>query len=105
MAGRVGGAEPGRGAVVPRAGIERARRAAGRAGRVTLAALLALELAVIFAWPWLGAGVRGALDPVQSQLCHREPGRCYEVCGEPMPACARCVGLWLGLAAMAVAAP
>jgi len=69
-----------------------------------VATLLVLNVATIFAWPWLGSGVRGALDPVYSQLCHRMPERCYRLGGGPMPVCARCVGVWLGLAAMAALA-
>jgi hypothetical protein len=66
--------------------------------------VLALNLAAIFAWPWLGPPAREALGPFYQGLCHRRPERCWWVGGEPMPACARCVGVWLGLAVMATAA-
>lgn len=61
---------------------------------------LALNAASLFVWPCRG-GPPAALGGLYSWLCHRQPGRCYALCGEPMPACARCVGVWLGLAAMA----
>ena len=41
---------------------------------MTLAVGLALNVAVLFAWPWLGGG-RRALDPLYSWLCHRQPAR------------------------------
>jgi uncharacterized membrane protein len=68
---------------------------------LTLAALLGLNLVTILAWPWLPGEVRRGLDPLYSWLCHRMPQRCYVWGGEPMPVCARCLGVWLGLAAMA----
>jgi uncharacterized membrane protein len=65
---------------------------------------LALNVGVIAAWGWLTPGVREALDPLYSWLCHRQPERCYELGGGPIPVCARCLGVWLGLAAMALIA-
>ncbi len=68
------------------------------------AALLLLNLALIAAWPLLtGSPLRQAADPVYAALCHRLTERCYLVGGEPMPVCARCLGLWAGLAAAAIA--
>ncbi len=67
------------------------------------ATLLLLNLALIAAWPLIpGSALRQAADPVYAALCHRLPERCYVVGGEPMPVCARCLGLWAGLAVAAL---
>jgi hypothetical protein len=69
-------------------------------------ALLLTQAAVLAAWPWLrGTAVREAVAPCYAAVCHQQPERCYVHGGEPMPACTRCLGVWLGLllaAALAV---
>ncbi len=63
-----------------------------------LALLFLANLAVLAAWPLLsGSAVRSAAAPMYAALCHQQPERCYHVGGEPLPVCARCLGLWLGL--------
>lgn len=69
-------------------------------------ALLLAQVVLLAAWPWLqGTALRQALTPCYAVLCHQQPERCFAHGGEPMPACARCLGVWLGLlfaAALAV---
>jgi hypothetical protein len=76
------------------------------AHRAALALLLA-QSALLAAWPLLeGTAVRAALAPCYSATCNQKPERCYVHGGEPMPLCARCLGVWLGLllaSALAVA--
>jgi uncharacterized membrane protein len=61
-------------------------------------ALLLAQVAMLALWPWLrGTGLRDALTPCYASLCHQQPERCLVHGGEPMPACARCLGVWLGL--------
>jgi uncharacterized membrane protein len=63
------------------------------------------NLALILSWPlWAGAQLRGQADPLYGGLCHRQPERCYEIAGEPLPVCARCLGVWLGALLAATAA-
>lgn len=60
--------------------------------------LLVAQVGLLAAWPWLaGTPVREALTPGYSALCHQRPERCLVHGGEPMPVCARCLGVWLGL--------
>src|SRR4051795_10045131 len=98
MAGGVGRAGAGTHRPVPRTPAERSRQV----GRLIAASLFALNVGVIVTWGSLTPGVRESLDPLYSWLCHRQPGRCYELGGGPMPVCARCLGVWLGLAVMAL---
>ena len=55
-------------------------------------------LAVVFAPPFAGAYaevVRWLLDTV----CHQNPSRSFHVFGEPIAACHRCTGLYVGFTA------
>jgi hypothetical protein len=92
-----------------RARLARRRAAVPRAARVAVA-LLALGLAVATFGPTLarGAGLelpawerftRAACRP----FCHQLPRRSLAVGGRPMPLCARCTGMWLGILAGAAA--
>lgn len=70
-----------------------------------LALVLAGNLVLILSWPLSRGGeVREGLDPVYAALCHRLPERSYELGGEPLPVCSRCLGVWLGLFLAAVLA-
>src|SRR5262249_9883590 len=63
-----------------------------------LALVLAGNLLLILSWRAGPAdGLRPGLDAAYAALCHRLPERCYAPGGEPLPVCARCLGLWLGL--------
>lgn len=53
--------------------------------------------------PWrLGASV--LIYRAGSLVCHQDPSRSFRVAAWPLPVCARCVGLYAGGAAAAVAA-
>ena len=54
--------------------------------------------AVLFAW-MMGtpSGVDGKLDAVAYAICHRIDARSFLVNGMPMPLCARCTGIYLGV--------
>lgn len=72
---------------------------------LAVASLLALNVVVIFAWPFArGTSLRHTLAPMYAALCHQIPSRTLHLAGEPMPVCARCLGFWLGLALAAWAA-
>jgi hypothetical protein len=76
-----------------------------RVVHLLLALVLLGNLGLIAAWPRLrGSAVRAAVAPVYADLCHQRPERSYALGGEPMPVCARCLGVWLGLLAAALAA-
>jgi hypothetical protein len=65
--------------------------------RPVVFACAALALAAIALAP-LAPPVRLAF----STVCHQAPERCFAWFGGPMPVCARCLGVYLGLAAAAV---
>jgi hypothetical protein len=68
-----------------------------------VAMILLGNLALIVAWPWLEEDARLGARRLYAGLCHQLPSRSYQVRGEPLPVCTRCLGVWLGLAAMASA--
>ncbi len=54
--------------------------------------------AVLFAWIMgTPTGVDGKLDAVAYAICHRIDARSFLVNGMPMPLCARCTGIYLGV--------
>lgn len=61
---------------------------------------LVLGLAVLIIGLWLlgtPSGVHGKADAVGYAICHRIPSRSFEVNGRPLPLCARCTGIYLGV--------
>ncbi len=71
--------------------------------------LVAIALGIIFV-SWLlnsPEGVLGKADAVGYAICHRIDGRSFHIGNVPMPLCARCTGIYLGVllgvALMAVA--
>jgi hypothetical protein len=69
-----------------------------RALHWSIALVLLGNLALIATWPLLrDSATRSLVAPVYAGLCHQLPDRCYQVGGEAMPVCARCLGVWLGL--------
>ena len=69
-----------------------------------LTTVLLLNVTVILGWSLLDGTTAAALDPVYRALCHRVPERCLHVGSQAMPVCARCLGVWMGLALAAMSA-
>ncbi|WP_166831701.1 DUF2085 domain-containing protein [Thalassoroseus pseudoceratinae] len=64
----------------------------------TIAVLGGLHVLLLLLWPfWKGTSIGCELDELYYQLCHRITDRCWMSWGEPMPVCARCLGIWIGL--------
>jgi uncharacterized membrane protein len=93
----------------PGAPAEVVRRGATR----RLLFFMRLSFAVVGLWPWLVPLARAwlplgpiglALDAPFVLICHRQPARTLELAGVAMPLCSRCAGIFLGLAAGAIAA-
>jgi uncharacterized membrane protein len=67
------------------------------------AALALLPVALIFAAPFFRANGQEfsalAIYESFSKLCHQIPERAFHVVGHPLAVCARCLGLYTGLAA------
>jgi uncharacterized membrane protein len=64
-----------------------------------LSALVAISaVLVLFVWA-LGTppGVLGKADAVGYAICHRIPARSFLINDAPMPLCARCTGIYLGV--------
>ncbi len=64
-----------------------------------LSALVGISaVLVLFAWV-MGTppGVLGKADAVAYAICHRIPARSFLINGVPMPLCARCTGIYLGV--------
>jgi uncharacterized membrane protein len=62
--------------------------------------ILVVVLAVIVLFLWvLGTppGVLGKADAVGYAICHRIAARSFQIDGEPLPLCARCTGIYLGV--------
>jgi uncharacterized membrane protein len=53
---------------------------------------------VLFVW-MMGtpAGIDGKMDAVAFAICHRIAARSFLIDGDPMPLCARCTGIYLGV--------
>src|SRR5579871_4457105 len=55
-------------------------------------------VAVIGVWMWgTPPGVDGKIDAIAYAICHRIPGHSFLINGLPMPLCARCTGIYLGV--------
>lgn len=53
---------------------------------------------VLFAWIMgTPTGLMGKLDAVGYAICHRIDARSFQINGIPMPLCARCTGIYLGV--------
>lgn len=64
----------------------------------TIAVLGGLHVLLLLLWPfWKDCYIGCELDQHYHRLCHRIIERCWMICGEPMPTCARCLGIWIGL--------
>lgn len=60
---------------------------------VMVTALMIIGAWIIYTQP----GVLGKADAVGYAICHRIPGRSFEAFGRPLPLCARCTGIYLGV--------
>lgn len=70
--------------------------------RGVVIAVLALLLGAAVVAPWMGvAGV--AVYGAFGWVCHQRVERCWELAGRPLAVCVRCLGLYLGAWAGAVA--
>jgi len=55
-------------------------------------------VAVIGVWMWgTPPGIDGKVDAVAYAICHRIPSHSFLINGLPMPLCARCTGIYLGV--------
>lgn len=60
--------------------------------------VLGLALAIIGLWTWYTQpGVLGKADAVGYAICHRIDERSFIAFGRPLPLCARCTGIYLGV--------
>lgn len=66
--------------------------------RVTVWLVLALTALIMGLW-WLGTpgGLTGKADAIGYAICHQIAERSFEVHGHPLPLCARCTGIYLGV--------
>lgn len=71
-------------------------------GVVAAVPLLILSASVLCTWA-VAEGASPKWRMLFRVLCHGIPSRCLELFGVPMPICARCVGVYLGLLAGLVA--
>ena len=60
-------------------------------------------LGLLLAAPWLPTVMAAALYAASSVLCHQIPERSLYLGGAQLPVCARCLGIYAGLAAGVVA--
>lgn len=75
-------------------------------GRRTVALVALAAAAVAAIWLWLTPpGILGKADAVGYAICHRIAERSFHVHDRPLPLCARCTGIYLGVwAGLAVSA-
>lgn len=70
---------------------------------VVAAVVAAIPLAVLPAATLCSLAVAHGASPLLRLpfrlLCHGIPGRCFALFGVPMPVCARCTGIYLGMTA------
>lgn len=66
--------------------------------RVTVWLVLALTALIMGLW-WLGTpgGLTGKADAIGYAICHQIAERSFDVHGHPLPLCARCTGIYLGV--------
>jgi uncharacterized membrane protein len=67
------------------------------------AAVAALWLGVLVAAPWLPTFLAALVYAAGSVICHQIPERSVYLGGAQLPVCARCLGIYAGLAIGAVA--
>jgi uncharacterized membrane protein len=67
-------------------------------GVVAAIPTLILGASVLCSWA-ISAGASPSWRLLFRMMCHGIPRRCLELFGTPMPICARCVGVYLGLLA------
>jgi len=65
----------------------------------TAALLIVIAAAAIFGVWVLGtpAGIKGKADAIGYAICHRIASHSFLINGDPMPLCARCTGIYLGV--------
>ena len=68
--------------------------------RVTVWLVVALTALIMALW-WLGTpgGLGGKANAIGYAICHQIAERSFEVHGHPLPLCARCTGIYLGVMA------
>lgn len=72
--------------------------AAPRHSRLTIYLVLLAAVIIIGAWTFFTqAGLQGKADAVGYAICHRIASRSFEAFGRPLPLCARCTGIYLGV--------
>ncbi len=65
--------------------------------RATVALVLALTALILGLW-WLGTpGLPDKADAIGYAICHQISERAFHVDGHPLPLCARCTGIYLGV--------
>jgi uncharacterized membrane protein len=77
-----------------------------RVACATLALAAAIWVALLVTAPWTAAAagsVGGWLYAVGSLICHQRPERSFHLGAAQLPVCARCLGLYAGGAAGAIA--
>jgi uncharacterized membrane protein len=76
----------------------RSRLPARPYGRVAVALVLAACILILGLW-LLGTpdGVLGKADAIGYAICHQIADRSFQVDGHPLPLCARCTGIYLGV--------
>lgn len=66
--------------------------------RATIWLVVALTALILGLW-WLGTpgGLAGKADAIGYAICHQISERSFHVDGHPLPLCARCTGIYLGV--------
>ncbi|HML23341.1 MAG TPA: DUF2085 domain-containing protein [Aggregatilinea sp.] len=70
-----------------------------RTRRIVLIAAAAIFAAWLLGTP---GGLWGKADAVGYAICHRIPARSFHLHGHPLPLCARCTGIYMGVMAGAI---
>lgn len=72
-------------------------KAKGNPLHIAFALLFFANALLVALWPALqGSALRDMIDPYYYFVCHRMSSRCYQLGGEPMLLCVRCVGIFTG---------
>ncbi|MCZ7541494.1 MAG: DUF2085 domain-containing protein [Anaerolineae bacterium] len=67
-------------------------------GRRTVALLALATAAIVAIWLWLTPpGILGKADALGYAVCHRIVERSFHIHERPLPLCARCTGIYLGV--------